>query len=533
MSLTLANRSLRFVFIIITIIICGYFFFAKDLLVTIEHSPLVNASIIGVQIIGVLYSLFVSLSLALAIRDWRRFSQRSISDEAPARLRGATKMLESRVSDLIHSNNEVRNALLQSFKESLTRKVTGAEYISGLLVGLGLLGTFIGLIMTMGSIKAAIGVMSSGDSEISALLDGLAAPLGGMSAAFTASLLGLLGSLVMGLIAHMLSTASDHLYSDVDGWVHTHLANTEPAYSSGECALTDGRVGIASQGVPTGIGQNYEIERLLRAILKFTEVQQAQQHESVSYLNKLLHSQEKLFESQQTIAESQRRALESLENNHQQTMNAVDAHNLRVIELLQGAVNQQQGIVTALQSTNQRLSANGELLEQSLIVQERGTDGLKNVHYELSELNQCAGKQSEKLSEQNATLDEINHAMGHMRQVLVEQSGHLNANRIQVSGTFEQVADSLKGLHVEMQGGRQQLLTLESVLRAGSGDAESIVQAVRSQNGALLECVSQITEAGVSVSSASRALIEECRKALHAEKAETAHAKPLHVDEPA
>ncbi|WP_134389220.1 hypothetical protein [Leminorella grimontii] len=70
-------------------------------------------------------------------------------------------------------------------------------------------------------------------------------------------------------------------------------------------------------------------------------------------------------------------------------------------------------------------------------------------------------------------------------------------------------------------------------MRAGSGDAESIVQAVRSQNGALLECVSQITEAGVSVSSASRALIEECRKALHAEKAETAHAKPLHVDEPA
>ena len=380
--------------------------------------------------------------------------------------------------------------------------------------------------MTMGSIKAAIGVMSSGDSEISALLDGLAAPLGGMSAAFTASLLGLLGSLVMGLIAHMLSTASEHLYSDVDGWVHTQLASSEQSYVSGDVALTDGRVGIASQGVTTGIGQNYEIERLLRAILKFTEVQQAQQHESVSYLNKLLLSQEKLFESQLAIAESQRRALENLENNHHQTMNAVDAHNLRVIELLQGTVNQQQGIVTALQNTNQRLSVNGELLEQSLIVQERTADEVKGARYELSELNQFAGKQSEKLSEQNATLDEIGHAMGHMRQVLAEQSGHLNANRIQVSGTFEQVADSLKGLHAEMQGGRQQLLTLESVLRAGTGDSESIVQAVRAQNGTLLECVSQITEAGISVSSASRALIEECRKALRAEKVEATGTEP-------
>ncbi|PHI31298.1 MotA/TolQ/ExbB proton channel family protein [Budvicia aquatica] len=511
MSLKSANQSLRFVFIILTVIVCCYVFFAKDLLVTIDHSPLVNTSIIAVQIIGVLYAFFVAISLVLGIRDWRRFTQRNSSDSSPVRLRGAVSLLQSRVTDLVHSNSQVRSALLQSLRESLTRKVTGAEYLSGLLVGLGLLGTFIGLIMTMGSIKSAIGVMSSGTSEISALLDGLAAPLGGMSAAFTASLLGLLGSLVMGLIAHMLSTTSEHLYSDIDNWVHAQLSEAGTDDQGFTSALADGQYGVASYAPPGGIGPNYEVERLLRGILKFTEVQQAQQYESVNYLNKLLSCQEKLFASQQAIAEGQQTALENLENNHQHVMEAIDVHNRHIVEILQGSLNQQAGLVTALQNTNQHLTTNGELLHQSLLVQENASQGLNNIHYELSELNQQAGKQNYKQDELINLAQDSGTSLKQMKHALIECSGYLNQNRIQVGDTFEQVSESLKGLRAEMQGGRQQILTLESILRMGAGGSESIVDAVKSQNNALLECIRQVTEARVSMLSASDMFTTEQR----------------------
>ncbi|WP_159564433.1 MotA/TolQ/ExbB proton channel family protein [Budvicia diplopodorum] len=511
MSLKSANQSLRFVFIILTVIVCCYFLFFDDLLVAIDHSPLVNSSIIGVQIIGVIYSFFVAISLVIGIKDWRRFVQKTSSNSSPVRLRGAVGMLQKRVTDLAHSNSEVRNALLQTVRESFSRKVTGTEYLSGLLVGLGLLGTFIGLIMTMGSIKEAIGVMSSGNGEISALLEGLAAPLGGMSAAFTASLLGLLGSLVMGLIAHMLNTTSEHLYSDIDSWVHAQLAESNVQNWGFSSTLADGKPGVSHYAPPSGIGANYEVERLLRGILKFTEVQQAQQHESVNYLNKLLACQEKLFTGQQAITEGQQSTLENIENNHQHLMDIIDVHNQHIVEILQGSLNQQSGLVTAIQTTNSHLAASGALLQRSLNVHENLYQGVKRVNDELSELNLQAGKQSQKQDELIGYAKHTGAAVIQMNQSVIQCTGYLNQNRIQVSDTFEQVAESLQGLRTEMAGGRQQILTLESLLRMGSDGSESIVQAVKSQNHALLECVRQVTEARVSLLSASEMLAAKYR----------------------
>ncbi|SFC32059.1 MotA/TolQ/ExbB proton channel family protein [Pragia fontium] len=511
MSLKSASQSLRFIFIILAVIVGCYVFFFHDLLETIDHSPLVNASIITVQIVGVLYSFFMAISLVIGIRDWRRFTQTTPSEGTSVRLRGAINPLQSRISDLMHSNSEVRGALLQTLRESLTRKVTGAEYLSGLLVGLGLLGTFIGLIMTMGSIKSAIGVMSSGNSEISALLDGLAAPLGGMSAAFTASLLGLLGSLVMGLIAHMLSTASEHLYTDIDGWVHTQLAESNSGDEGYTSNLADGRPGVSQYAPASGIGPNYEVERLLRGILKFTEVQQAQQHESIGYLNKLLACQEKLFASQQAVAESQQSTLENLENNHQHVMDIIDVHNRHIVDILQGSLNQQSGLVTALQNTNHYLSVNGEVLQQSLQVQEGLSKGLNGIQYELSELNQHAEQQSLKQDDLVNTGQETSTSVKYVKQALIECTGYLNQNRIQLGDTFIQVADSLKSLQAEIQGGRQQILTLESILRMGAGDSDNISQAIQSQNNALLECMRQITEANIFMRSSSEVFMEEYR----------------------
>jgi hypothetical protein len=120
--------------------------------------------------------------------------------------------------------------LLDSIATRLDEARDISRYMTGLLVFLGLLGTFWGLIETVGSVGKVIdGLKVGGDAGalFDTLKEGLAAPLGGMGISFSSSLFGLAGSLILGFLDLQSSQAQNRFYTDLEDW----LATTVRGYS--------------------------------------------------------------------------------------------------------------------------------------------------------------------------------------------------------------------------------------------------------------------------------------------------------------
>jgi hypothetical protein len=114
--------------------------------------------------------------------------------------------------------------LLDSIATRLDEARDISRYMTGLLVFLGLLGTFWGLIETVGSVGKVIdGLKVGGDAGalFETLKGGLAAPLGGMGISFSSSLFGLAGSLILGFLDLQSSQAQNRFYTDLEDWLAT------------------------------------------------------------------------------------------------------------------------------------------------------------------------------------------------------------------------------------------------------------------------------------------------------------------------
>src|SRR5690606_7926513 len=114
-------------------------------------------------------------------------------------------------------------SILDSVGNRLDEAKDTSRYLTGLLVFLGLMGTFYGLLETVGSVAGVINALdvTSADSAslFSNLKEGLAAPLGGMGTAFSSSLFGLAGSLVLGFLDLQTSQAQNAFYTDLEDWM--------------------------------------------------------------------------------------------------------------------------------------------------------------------------------------------------------------------------------------------------------------------------------------------------------------------------
>lgn len=137
--------------------------------------------------------------------------------------------------------------LLDSIATRLDEARDISRYMTGLLVFLGLLGTFWGLIETVGSVGKVIdGLKVGGDAGalFDTLKEGLAAPLGGMGISFSSSLFGLAGSLILGFLDLQSSQAQNRFYTDLEDW----LATTVREYGTGEAAAVPSSGGGVASG---------------------------------------------------------------------------------------------------------------------------------------------------------------------------------------------------------------------------------------------------------------------------------------------
>jgi hypothetical protein len=148
----------------------------------------------------------------------------------PTLLAPMAAILGGERSGRITISQQTMRHLLDSIATRLDEARDISRYMTGLLVFLGLLGTFWGLIETVGSVGHVIdGLKVGGDAGalFDTLKEGLAAPLGGMGISFSSSLFGLAGSLILGFLDLQSSQAQNRFYTDLEDW----LASTVGHYS--------------------------------------------------------------------------------------------------------------------------------------------------------------------------------------------------------------------------------------------------------------------------------------------------------------
>jgi hypothetical protein len=144
-------------------------------------------------------------------------------ERPPVLLAPMAVLLRDRVGRMAISA-QVMRGILDSIAARLDEARDTSRYMTALLVFLGLLGTFWGLIETMGSIGNVINSLQPGGDAAAifeSLKEGLAAPLGGIGIAFSASLFGLAGSLVLGFLDLQTSQAQNRFYTELEDWLST------------------------------------------------------------------------------------------------------------------------------------------------------------------------------------------------------------------------------------------------------------------------------------------------------------------------
>jgi hypothetical protein len=131
------------------------------------------------------------------------------------------RLMEDRTTQLTLSPTALR-AVLDGIAVRLDESREIARYVVGLMIFLGLLGTFWGLLKTVGSVGGVVNglSMTADPTELfTTLKSGLAGPLDGMSTAFGSSLLGLAGSLVLGFLDLLMGQAQNRFFIDLEDWL--------------------------------------------------------------------------------------------------------------------------------------------------------------------------------------------------------------------------------------------------------------------------------------------------------------------------
>jgi hypothetical protein len=226
--LKLSSPRIFLVRMMVFLVLCGLVcvILYRQILGAFMSNPGLNGLILGVLAIGILMAFRQVLRLFPEVRwvNSFRLADPGISVERPpALLAPMAALLGDRLGRMAISTQMMRG-ILDSIATRLDEARDLSRYMTGLLIFLGLLGTFWGLIETVGSVGKVVETLKPGGDSASVfetLREGLAAPLGGMGIAFSSSLFGLAGSLVLGFLDLQTSQAQNRFYTDLEDWLST------------------------------------------------------------------------------------------------------------------------------------------------------------------------------------------------------------------------------------------------------------------------------------------------------------------------
>jgi hypothetical protein len=189
-------------------------------------NPLLNGVILCVMGLGIAWNIRQVLMLRQEV-DWLEAFQRP-RDGAPAQasprlLAPMASMFASRRSEKFSLSAPAMRGVLDGISARLDESREISRYATSLLIFLGLLGTFWGLILTIGAVASVIADMNVGTGDVNIMFNqlkaGLARPLAGMGIAFSSSMLGLAGALVLGFLDLTAGQAQNRFFNELEEWL--------------------------------------------------------------------------------------------------------------------------------------------------------------------------------------------------------------------------------------------------------------------------------------------------------------------------
>ncbi len=324
----------------------------QPLVVAFMANPLLNGLILLVLFLGITWNMRQVTRLSPEVTWLETFQKarpRLANLPAPRLLAPMANMMAARAakareagsnaSDRFTISAPAMRSLLDSIASRLDESRELSRYMTGLLIFLGLLGTFWGLLLTVSSVGDVITSMSVGSGDINALFEqlksGLARPLKGMGTAFSCSMLGLSGALVLGFLDLTAGQAQNRFFNELEEWL------------AGITRLTSGVLGSEGEGsvpvyVQALLEQTAENMENLQFILARGEDGRNQANqamvsltERIATLSESMRASQQLMlhiaEGQQAIAPALARLgdLQTPEHGHEEVMRA----HLRNIEL--------------------------------------------------------------------------------------------------------------------------------------------------------------------------------------------------------
>lgn len=252
------------VFLVAVCVVAGVL--SNVLLVAFDNNPVLNGVILAVLLFGIVWNLHQVNRLTpevVWLETYQTSRARLSTLPAPRLLAPMAHMLASRETQT--RGDQARFTLSASAMRSLLDGIASrldesrelSRYMTGLLIFLGLLGTFWGLLRTIGAVSDVIGSMSVGSGDLNALFEqlksGLTKPLAGMGTAFSASMFGLSGALVLGFLDLTAGQAQNRFFNELEEWLAglTRLA-------SGVLAEGDGSVPVYVQALLEQTAENME-----------------------------------------------------------------------------------------------------------------------------------------------------------------------------------------------------------------------------------------------------------------------------------
>jgi hypothetical protein len=237
--------------VLILVGVGGYLAYGRILPIFIANLWL-NGVILTVFILGVLTCFFQVAQLVSSVSWIEGFAAHRPGHEitiAPRLLAPLAALLRSRGPRAGHISSSSARSIQDSVAARIDEARDITRYLTSLLIFLGLLGTFYGLATTVPAVVDTIRALApqegeSGMAVFDKLMSGLERQLGGMGTAFSSSLLGLAGSLVVGLLELFASHGQNRFYGELEEWLTSF---TRLGFASG-----DGEGGI-DQGTMAGV----------------------------------------------------------------------------------------------------------------------------------------------------------------------------------------------------------------------------------------------------------------------------------------
>lgn len=227
------------ILMLIALVMAGFgaFVALPKVLPVFQANPWLNGFIFFVFVVGVLSCFWQVLQLIGSVRWIESFASGGSrgEDHAPSLLAPLAALLRSRAARMQLGSSSTRS-ILDSVAQRIDEEREITRYIVNLLIFLGLLGTFYGLATTVPAVVDTIRSLAPQEGEeglaiFNRLMTGLEAQLGGMGVAFASSLLGLAGSLIVGLLELFAGHGQNRFYRELEEWLSSF---TRVSFSSGE-----------------------------------------------------------------------------------------------------------------------------------------------------------------------------------------------------------------------------------------------------------------------------------------------------------